>query len=328
MDPSSYSDFYRGKLFSGPMVKASCEPFRLLCLEYGADGAYGPAVSADAILNSHLDPSQPRTLFFGTPEKQYVHFRAAPEEQGKLVFQLLTNDPSKAVEAAQKVIGFVDALDLNCGCPESFATSRGAGSALMYHPQTVSEVIKALRRNFNLPISVKHRLLPNIEQSIQFAVACEQAGASAVAVHGRLKEQKHSGSVAYNDMKIVFDNLSVAKIGNGGVKSREGAQKMMEETGCESVIISSAALKNPSIFRKEGILDPVIVLRRYMEIAKNVCMDGYDRREWKYIPLTMIGKYKQYTRSPTYKILNEINDFNEFKAIIDQPDPFQLDTPS
>ena len=202
----THADFFKGKLFSGPMVRASCLPFRLLCLEYGADGVYGPATSCDAILSSHIDSSDPYTLYFGWPDNPYVHFKSHPLEAGKLVFQILTNDPAKAVQAAEKVIGFASAIDLNCGCPESFATSRGAGSALMNDPQTVSEVVAALTRNYSVPITVKHRIHRDVQQSIQFAVACENAGASAITVHGRLREQKNAGTVAYDDMKLVFQN--------------------------------------------------------------------------------------------------------------------------
>lgn len=302
------------------MVRASCLPFRLLCLEYGADGAYGPATSAEAILNSHIDNTDPYTLYFGWPDNPYVHFRSSPKEEGKLVFQLLAHDPVIAVKAAEKVVGFSSAIDLNCGCPESFATSKGTGSALMNDPQTVSEIIAALRRNFNVPISVKHRIHHDIEKSIQFAVACENAGASAIAVHGRLKEQKNKGNVAYDDMKTVFDHIHVAKIGNGGVKTREAAHEMMSQTGCHSVIISGAAIKNPSLF--SGKLEDIItVSRRYIEIAEQNCND---RREWKWLLTTMLGKYREITKTPLYPQLTNINTIQEFRDILFSEDPFGL----
>lgn len=314
------AEFFKGKLFAGPMVRASCLPFRLLCLEYGADGVYGPATSCDAILSSHIDCSDPYTLYFGWPDNPYVHFRSHPNESGRLVFQLLTNDPVKAVQAAEKVVGFASALDLNCGCPESFATSRGAGSALMKDPQTVSEVVSALTRNFNIPVSVKHRIHPDINESIQFAIACENAGASAVAVHGRLREQKNAGAVAYNDMKLVFDHLHVAKIGNGGVKTRDGAREMMEATGCDSVMISSAAIKNPSLFSDEP-KDVVTVARRYIEIAEENCRD---RREWRWLLSTMLGKYRNITKTQTYQELVLKKDLQSFRDVLFSEDPFGL----
>lgn len=317
-----YADFYKGKFFSGPMVRASCLPFRLECLEYGADGVFGPATTDQSILISHIDDSDPYTLYFGWPDNPYVHFRSSPKESGKLVFQLLSHDPSLAIEAAQKVIGFSSAIDLNCGCPESFATSKGNGSALMNDPQTVSEVIKALRRNFNIPISVKHRIHPKIENSIQFAVACENAGASAITIHGRLKDQKNHGDVAYNDMKTVFEHIHVAKIGNGGVKSRAGGREMIENTGCDSVMISNAALKNPSVFAEEK-KDPIEVARRYIEIAEENNCD--DRREWKWTITTMLGKYRYVTKSPKYNEMNQMTKLSEFREMLFADDPFPKD---
>ena len=316
----THADFFKGKLFSGPMVRASCLPFRLLCLEYGADGVYGPATSCDAILSSHIDSSDPYTLYFGWPDNPYVHFKSHPLEAGKLVFQILTNDPAKAVQAAEKVIGFAAAIDLNCGCPESFATSRGAGSALMNDPQTVSEVVAALTRNYSVPVTVKHRIHRDVQQSIQFAVACENAGASAITVHGRLREQKNAGTVAYDDMKLVFDHIHVAKIGNGGVKSRAGAREMMEATGCDSVMISSAAIKNPSVFSEEP-KDVITVARRYLEIAEENCRD---RREWRWLLTTMLGKYRNITKTEEYQELVGKKDLQSFKDVLFGDDPFGL----
>lgn len=317
---SKNTEFFKGKLFAGPMVRASCLPFRLMCLEYGADGVYGPATSCDAILSSHIDDTDPYTLYFGWPENPYVHFKSDPAEKGKLIFQLLTNDPAKAVQAAEKVIGFASAIDLNCGCPESFATSKGAGSALMSDPQTVSELVSALHRNFSIPISVKHRIHHDIQESIQFAVACEKAGASAIALHGRLREQKNVGTVAYDDMKLVFDHIHCAKIGNGGVKTRDGAKMMMEMTGCDSVMISSAAIKNASLFSDEP-KDAITVARRYLEIAEEHCTD---RREWRWLLTTMLGKQRQITKTAVYQELVLKKEMSDFREVLFSDDPFGL----
>lgn len=309
---SQFSDFYRGKLFAGPMVRGSCLPFRLLCLEYGADGVYSPATSVDAILNSTITDNDPNTLYFGWPDDPHVHFHTSEKERGKLVFQLVGHDPARAVQAVEKVFPLISAIDLNCGCPESFATSKGDGSALMKDPATVSDVISTLRRNFDLPISVKHRIHNNIEESIQFAVAAQNAGASGIAVHGRLKEQKNKGSVDYDDMKLIFEHINVAKIGNGGVKSRKDAFEMMKMTGCESVIISSAALKNPSVFLDEP-KDILTVARRYIEIVEENCKE---RREWRWTLNSMLGKHRKITKSKEYEKLSSFKDISQFREVI------------
>ena len=320
------SNFYKGKIFAGPMVRASNLPFRLMCLENGADGVYGPATSCDAIIASHYNKEEdPYTMYFGWPSNPHVHFHTAPEEKGKLVFQILANDPNKAVEAAKTVVQFADAIDLNCGCPESFATSRNTGSALMSEPELVSNVVSALRRNFSIPISVKHRIHHNIEESIQFAVACQNAGASAIAVHGRLKEQKNKGSVAYDNMKLVFDHINVAKIGNGGVKNREMAQEMMEKTGCDSVIISGAALKNPTIFSKTHVeTNPLLVARRYIDIAMKYKCE--DRHEWSWSVCTQLGKYRHVTKTPQYEEMTHIKDLKEMHDFLYRDDIFPMST--
>lgn len=315
----AYADFFKGgKFFSGPMVRASCLPFRLLCLEYGADGVFGPAASCDSILASHIDDTEPRTLYFGWPNNPHVHFKSHPSEAGKLVFQILANDPAKAIRATEMVVGFASAVDLNCGCPESFATSRGTGSALMKDPQTVSEVVSALTRNYNIPISVKHRIHGSVEESIQFAVACQNAGASAVTVHGRLKEQRHSGSVAYDHMKLVFEHLQCAKIGNGGIKSRQGGIEMMEATGCDSVMISSSAIKNPSVF-SETPRDIMTVAKRCVEIIEE---NGDDKREWRWFVNKMLGSHRWITKTPAYDAMSKLNTVEEYRSVLFQEEPF------
>lgn len=315
-------DFYKNKIFAGPMVRASNLPFRLMCLENGADACYGPATSCDSILISHMEENDPYKLWFGWPDNPHIHIHSSPKEKGKFIFQILSSDPVKAVKAAEVVLKFSDAIDLNCGCPENFATSRGTGSAMMNDPQLVTEIISALRSNYSCPISVKHRILPDIEKSIQFAVACQNAGATAVAVHGRLKDQRNKGSVAYDDMRIVFDNLSVTKIGNGGVKNLDMAQKMKEETGCDSVIISSAALKNPTIFSQRPEKNPLITTRRYLEIAAE--NDCYDRHEWRWSASNMLGKYRHVTKNPDYELFGKIEELNEARAFLARDGVFPM----
>lgn len=303
-------DFYSGKLFAGPMVRASNLPFRIMCCKYGADAAYGPATSAESILISHYDrDTDPYKLWFGWNDDPHIHFHSDPSEKGRLIFQLLANDPTKALEAAKVVLNFSDAIDLNCGCPESFATDRNTGSALMNSPEVVSDIVSTLRRNLNCPISVKHRIHGDIEKSIQFAVACQNAGVDAIAVHGRVKDQRNKGSVNYDDMKIVFDHIDVVKIGNGGVKNLDMAAEMMEKTGCSSVIISSAALKNPTVFSMNPEKNPLMLAREYLDIAKKYSCT--DRREWKWSLSTMLGKYRNVTKSPNYELLGKIEDLDE-----------------
>jgi tRNA-dihydrouridine synthase len=183
----------------------------------------------------------------------------------------------------------------------------------MKDPQTVAEVVSTLRRNFDLPISVKHRLHSSIEESIQFAKACEMAGCSAVTLHGRVKEQKHTGSVAYDRMKLVFEHLSVAKIGNGRVKSREDARQMMAETGCDSIMISSAAIKNPSVFQEEP-LNVMNVARRYIDLCEELSL--VDRREWRWLLTNMLGKWRNISKTDDYVKLCGVKELSEAKRIV------------
>ena len=126
-------------------------------------------------------------------------------------------------------------------------------------------------------------------------------------------------------MKLVFDHINVTKIGNGGVKSRQMAQEMMEKTGCESVIISSAALKNPTVFSKTHVeKNPLLLARRYIDIAiEHGCSD---KHEWSWHVTTMLGKYRHVTRSPDYEPMTRIKDLQEMHDFLYRDGIFPMPT--
>ena len=182
-----------------------------------------------------------------------------------MVLQVVSNDSANAIKAFQVLEDVAVGVDLNCGCPESFACHRGGGSAIEL--ETAVDIVKGLSRNTNKPVSVKFRIFQEDEQTIQFAKAIENAGASAITVHGRYKEQKHQGDVHYDKMKLVFEHVNCCKIGNGGVASKDDAIAMREKTGCSAVMIASAALKNPSVFGNEMVKE-IEVLAEMSKIGK------------------------------------------------------------
>lgn len=357
------SDFYKNKFFAGPMMKVSNLPFRLLCLENGADGVFGPAINCEAVIASQVDENN--IFYLGNPSKNEVMFRTDEKEKGKLVFQLFSNDSSKAVKAVEKIYPYVTAIDINCGCPSNFATSKGRGSALMNSPEIISDIISTLRRNYpsSLPLSVKFRIFDeenketlendeekneskiesqtiqneddenelninftkkNIQETIQFAQACEKAGASAIVLHGRPKKNRHKGEVKYGEMKVVFDELSrssssqVAKVGNGGIKCKSDGYRMMQMVNCDSVMISSEALRNPAVFSSEKVveLSPSLSVRNARRFIDICCDKKCAMNECRFFLVEMLGKQDEIVNSLGYRRLNKAKSVEAIKQIL------------
>ncbi|OHT07378.1 dihydrouridine synthase [Tritrichomonas foetus] len=243
---------YTDTLIAGPMVRGSSHIFRISCLEHGCDVVFSPGLVDLALIKSTRVVENDHVMLISESNgHKSVIFQTCEEEKGKIVLQLVSNDSANAIKASEILANDVVGYDLNCGCPESFACHRGSGSAIEL--ETAVDIVKGLSRNTSKPVSVKFRVFPEIEKTIQFAKAIEAAGAKAITVHGRLKEQKHHGEVDFAKMKAVFDSVKICTIGNGGVTSRSDAERMKNETGCNAVMISGAALRNPSIFREQPL---------------------------------------------------------------------------
>ena len=257
---------YRSSFIAGPMVRGSSHVFRMTCLAHGANVVFSQGLVDLKLVQTERKDEDGHTVFVAESNgHSEVVFRTCAEERERLVLQLISNDSAKACEAAQKLEDVVSGFDLNCGCPEHFAVHRGCGSSMELE-QTV-DIVKALVRVTTKPVSVKFRVDEDVEKSIQFAQGVEAAGAAAITVHGRVKEQKHRGEVAYAKMKRIFESVKIWTIGNGGVTSLDEAQRMKEETGCNSVMICGAALKNPSVF-STNVLSHADALRDMVSVGK------------------------------------------------------------
>jgi tRNA-dihydrouridine synthase len=133
--------------------------------------------------------------------------------------------------------------------------------------ESAAEIVKALTHVTTRPVSVKFRIEPDVDRSVQFARAVEAAGASAITVHGRVKDQKHQGAVDYAKMRTIFESVACLTVGNGGVRSLVEAARMRSETGCHSVMICGAALKNPSVFSTNPVSE-IAAFAEMCSIAK------------------------------------------------------------
>ena len=168
--------------------------------------------------------------------------------------QIFGSDTSSFIKAAKYIEENIhpDIIDINMGCPvPKVAVSAHAGSALLKDPDKVYEIVKSVVNAVNVPVTVKIRSGwdSNHINAVEIAKICEKAGASAITVHGRTRAQGYSGKADWNIIKEVKENVSIPVIGNGDIKSPIDAKKMLDETGCDAIMIARGALGNPWIIK-------------------------------------------------------------------------------
>ena len=219
-----------------PMAGVTDLPFRLLCKEQGAGLLCMEMISAKAIQYNNKNT---RALLEIHPEEEPVSL------------QLFGSDPEVISEIAKRSEELPFAiLDINMGCPVPKIVRNGEGSALMNQPKLVHEIVSKTVKAIQKPVTVKIRKGFNDESinAVEIAKIIEDAGAAAVAVHGRTREQYYSGKADWDIIRQVKEAVSIPVIGNGDVVSGESALAMMRETGCDGVMIGRGAQGNPWIF--------------------------------------------------------------------------------
>ena len=219
-----------------PMAGVSDLPFRLLCKEQGAGMVCPEMISAKAILYGNKN----------TEELMRIHPQEGP---GSL--QLFGSDPEIVGEMARRIEDRPFAvLDLNMGCPVPKVVNNGEGSALMKDPVLAGRIIEAAAQAIKKPVTVKIRkgFDDAHVNAVEIARIAQESGAAAVAVHGRTREQYYSGTADWDVIARVKDAVRIPVLGNGDVTDGESARRMMEQTGCDGVLVGRAARGNPWIF--------------------------------------------------------------------------------
>lgn len=220
----------------GPMAGVTDLPFRLLCKEQGAGLLCMEMVSAKAIYYNNRN----------TESLLEIH----PDET-PVSLQLFGSDPKIMSEMAKRIEERPFAiLDVNMGCPVPKVVRNGEGSALMKEPKLVYEIVSALVKAIDKPVTVKIRkgFDDDHVNAVEIAKIIEEAGAAAVAVHGRTREQYYSGKADWDIIRQVKEAVSIPVIGNGDVTSPQKADVLVRQTGCDGIMIARGAEGNPWIF--------------------------------------------------------------------------------
>lgn len=221
-----------------PMAGVTDLPFRVLCTEQGAGMVCMEMVSAKAILYNNKNTEE---LMAIDPAEKCVSL------------QLFGSDPDIVSEMAKRIEEKpFDVLDINMGCPVPKVVNNHEGSALMKDPVLAGRIIEKTVKAIHKPVTVKIR--KGFDEAhvnaVEVARIAQESGAAAVAVHGRTREQYYSGTADWEIIRRVKETLTIPVIGNGDVVDGPSARAMMEQTGCDAIMVGRAARGNPWIFHQ------------------------------------------------------------------------------
>lgn len=181
-----------------------------------------------------------------------VVFRTCEMERGKVVFQMGTSDPGRALQTAKMVEGDVAAIDVNMGCPKDYSIKGGMGAALLKTPEKVKNILTALVQGISKPVTCKIRILPTLEETLNLVRMIQDTKVAAVAVHGREQHERPRDPVHKDVIREVARTLNIPVICNGGsgeIKTYQDMERYQNETETDSVMVARAAQWNPSVFR-------------------------------------------------------------------------------
>lgn len=228
----------KNNVFLAPMAGVTDKPFRIICKEMGCGLVYSEMVSA-------------KGMFY---ESKNTHKLLESDEcERPLAVQIFGSDPKIMADMAKRIEDMpIDIIDVNMGCPAPKIVKNGEGSALMKTPELVGKIVKALVEGQKKPVTIKFRkgFDDSLINAVEIAKVAEANGASAVAVHGRTREQYYSGNADWDIIKSVKNAVNIPVIGNGDVDSPQKAKELLDYTGCDAIMIGRGAQGNPWIFKR------------------------------------------------------------------------------
>lgn len=254
----------KNNLILAPMAGVTNEAFRSICIEKGAGLVYAEMVSDKGLLYSN----------------QKTHDMIKVGENEHPISMQLFGSSVETILSAAKIVessSKADILDINMGCPVNKVVKDGSGSALMKTPEKIYDIVKSLKDNINMPITIKIRAGwdNNSINCDEVARLASSAGVDAIAIHGRTRAKMYQGSSDNEYIKMVRDNTDKIVIGNGDIKTYHDIEEMAK-TGCDAFMIGRATLGNPWIFEElRGIdvqITPYDIIMTMLDHAKRLCV--------------------------------------------------------
>ncbi|MCD8562459.1 MAG: tRNA dihydrouridine synthase DusB [Bacilli bacterium] len=254
----------KNKVVLAPMASISNSAYRTIIKEMGCGLIFAEMVSDKAVQYKN---------------KKTIDLLYMTEYERPIAQQIFGSDIESFKSAAKFIEEYMkpDIIDINMGCPVPKVALRAqAGSALLKHPEKVYEIVKEIKEAVSVPVTVKIRSGWDDKSinAIEIAKLCEKAGASAISIHARTRAQGYSGKANWDIIKQVKNAVSIPVIGNGDIKTPQDAKRMLDETGCDAVMIGRGVLGNPWLIKdtieylESGKLNKEITLKEKIEMLK------------------------------------------------------------
>ena len=314
----------KNQIVLAPMAGICNSSFRKIIKEMGCGLIYAEMVSDKAIFYNN---------------KKTIDMLYMEESERPISQQIFGSDKESFVKAAKYIEEHMnpDIIDINMGCPvPKVAVKSQAGAALLKNPEKIKEIVKAVVDAVDIPVTVKIRSGWDMNHinAVEVAKICEEAGASAICIHGRTRSQGYSGTVDLNIIKQVKEAVSIPVIGNGDIKTIKDAERMLKETGVDAIMIGRGVLGNPWLIKQldkylnEGIIIPGptdterinIAIKHLKNLSEQKCEKLAVLEIRNHIPWYLKGiKGSSEIKNLVYKTTN-INDIitilEEFKSKI------------
>ncbi|KAK5125848.1 hypothetical protein LTR85_012124 [Meristemomyces frigidus] len=226
------------------MVRYSKLPFRLLIRDYNVDVVYTPMILAHEFIRSHIARDSD---FITSPLERHA---TADGLEHALIAQFASAGPEDFARAAELIAPWVDGVDLNCGCPQSWAVKEGIGCSLMENPELVAEMVQAAKARLDRSksVSVKIRIHKDLAKTVQWVQTLEQAGVDYITIHGRTRSQRSSTSPDYDAIRMLKQHVSIPIVANGDAYTLSDVQNIAKLTDADGVMAARGVLENPALF--------------------------------------------------------------------------------
>ena len=309
------------RVFLSPMAGVTDLPFRLICKEQDCGMLYTEMVNAKALC--YDDQNTKKML-------------KIEEEEHPVAIQIFGSDPEYMGGAAKILNSYPnEILDINMGCPAPKVVKNGDGSALLKNPELAAKVLKAVVGNSEKPVTLKIRKGwdDTCINAVEIAKIAEDCGISAIAIHGRTREQYYSGKADWDIIRQVKENVSIPVIGNGDVFEVEDAINMLNQTNCDAIMIGRGAQGNPWIFKRinhymqTGEILPEPTLEEKINTAKKHLKLAVEEHG-EYVAVREMRKHiASYLKGlrNSARVRDEINKIESYEEVVNKLESYMQD---